>query len=334
MISKTSIIAVLGLAAMATVANSEETGALGSRLEKYDYPYPVSMLPLETQQENLEMAYMDVKPANPNGETVVLLHGKNFCGAYWGRTAADLAKSGYRVVIPDQIGFGKSSKPEHYQYTFQSLATNTRDLLEKLDVKKAHILGHSMGGMVAARFALMFPERTGSLVLVNPIGLEDWKTKVPYPGVDQWFQQELKTSADSIKMYQMDSYYDGKWKPEYDAGVAVLVGMIKSPDYARVAWNQALTYDMIFTQPVVYEFPLIKVPTLLIIGQRDRTALGKNLVSPEVAQTLGNYPELGRKAAAMIPAAKLIEIEGIGHLPQIEAYDKFLPPLVEFLDKE
>jgi pimeloyl-ACP methyl ester carboxylesterase len=164
--------------------------------------------------------------------------------------------------------------------------------------------------------------------------LEDWKTKVPYSGIDQWYQQELKASAESIKKYQMDSYYDGKWRPEYDAGVEVLVGMVESDGYPRVAWNQALTSDMIFTQPVVYEFPLVKVPTLLIIGQRDRTALGKNLVAPEVAKTLGNYPELGRKTAAAIPGAKLIEIEGVGHLPQIEAYDRFLPPLVEFLDLE
>ncbi len=132
----------------------------------------------------------------------------------------------------------------------------------------------------------------------------------------------------------MDSYYDGKWKPEYDAGVEVLVGLADSEGYPQVAWNQALTYDMIFTQPVVYEFPLVKVPTLLIIGQRDRTALGKGSAAPEVAKTLGNYPELGRKTAAAIPGAKLIEIEGIGHLPQIEAYDRFLPPLVEFLDQE
>ncbi|MES2921231.1 MAG: alpha/beta hydrolase [Verrucomicrobiota bacterium] len=325
---------LLVISFLIATAGAEGSKALGIRLEKFTYPYPVSMLSLETQNQQLEMAYMDVVPASPNGETVVLMHGKNFCGAYWGQTAKDLAAKGYRVVIPDQIGFGKSSKPSQYHYTFQALATNTRSLLDELEVKKVLILGHSMGGMIATRFVLMFPDRSESLVLVNPIGLEDWKTKVPYPGIDQWYQQELKTSAESIKKYQMDSYYDGKWKPEYDAGVEVLVGMAESDGYPLVAWNQALTYDMIFTQPVVYEFPLIKVPTLLIIGQRDRTALGKNLVAPEVAKTMGNYPELGRKTAAAIPGAKLIQIDGIGHVPHIEAYDRFLPPLVEFLDQK
>lgn len=312
----------------------QEVRPLGIRLEKFEYPYPVSMLPLKTQEQDLEMAYMDVKPATPNGETVLLLHGKNFCGAYWGRTAKDLSEKGYRVVIPDQIGFGKSSKPEHYHYTFQSLATNTRALLDTLEVKKAHILGHSMGGMLATRFTLMFPEQSQSLVLVNPIGLEDWKTKVPYAGVDKWYQGELKATPESIRNYQLKFYYDNRWKPEYDAGVEVLAGLIRSEGYARVAWNQALTYDMIFTQPVVYEFPLVKVPTLLIIGQRDRTALGKDSVPEEIGKTMGDYPALGKKTAEAIPGAKLVELDGVGHLPQVEAYDRFLPPLVEFLEEK
>ncbi len=327
MFLRTSLILLVSLIAA-------QAKPLGIRLEKYDYPYPVSMFAFESERQELEMAYMDVKPDSPNGESVVLLHGKNFCGAYWGKTAADLANNGYRVIIPDQIGFGKSSKPENYHYSFQSLATNTRDLLDKLGVEKSHILGHSMGGMVATRFVLMFPDRSRSLILENPIGLEDWKIKVPYPGIDQWYQQELKTTTESIQKYQQASYYDGKWKPEYQPWVDVLVGMAESDGYSRVAWNNALTYNMIFTQPVVYEFPWVRVPALLIIGQRDTTALGKNLVSPEISKTMGHYPELGRKTAAAIPDSKLVEIEGIGHLPHIEAYDMFLPPLLDFIDRE
>lgn len=333
MIPKTTLAAMVAILPMAAVSHAEETKALGIRLEKYDYPYPVSIWEFESQNQKLEMAYMDVKPAAPNGGTVVLLHGKNFCGAYWGRTAKDLSAKGYRVIIPDQIGFGKSSKPERYQFTFQGLAANTRALLDKLEVKQAHFVGHSMGGMLATRFALMFPDLTKSLALVNPIGLEDWKTMVPYSGVDAWYRQELKATPESIRKYQLEFYYDNQWKPEYDAGVEVLTGMLKSEDYPRVAWNQALTSDMVFTQPVVYEFPRLKVPALLIIGQRDRTALGKSLAAPEVAKTMGDYPALGKKAAAAIPGAKLVELDGVGHLPQIEAYEKFLPPLVEFLDK-
>ena len=88
---------------------------------------------------------------------------------------------------------------------------------------------------------------------------------------------------------------------------------------------------MIFPQPVVYEFKFLKMPVLLIIGQADRTALGKNLVDPATRETMGNYPELGKRTQEMIPKATLIELEGVGHLPQLEAYDRFFGPLYNFI---
>ncbi|MFY0253122.1 alpha/beta fold hydrolase [Chitinophaga sp. 30R24] len=300
-------------------------------LTQYKYPFPVHFLQLQVQGEPLKMAYMDVQPSHPNGKTVVLLHGKNFNGAYWDSTAADLSNNGYRVIIPDQIGFGKSTKPAHFQYSFQQLALNTKALLDTLQVTKAAILGHSMGGMLAVRFALMYPAVTEKLILENPIGLEDWKVKVPYQSVDKWYQSELQQNYDKIKQYMMDSYYAGQWTPSYDKWAQLLASWTSSPDYSLVAWNAALTYDMIFTQPVLYEFPNIQAPTLLIIGQRDRTALGKANVPEEIRKTLGNYPELGKQAAANIPHAKLVPIEGVGHLPHIEAYARFIAPLLEFL---
>jgi pimeloyl-ACP methyl ester carboxylesterase len=88
---------------------------------------------------------------------------------------------------------------------------------------------------------------------------------------------------------------------------------------------------MIFTQPVVYEFKNIIAPTLLIIGTRDRTALGKPLVSEEVRETMGLYSELGKETQKRIPNAKLIELENVGHLPHIEKFDAFISPLIKFL---
>lgn len=302
-------------------------------LENVSYPYPVKEITLDIQGQSLIMAYMDVAPQKPNGKTVLLLHGKNFAGYYWKQTAADLAKAGYRVIVPDQIGFGKSSKPTTIQYSFQLLAQNTKAILDGLKIDAVTVLGHSMGGMLATRFALMYPERVEKLILENPIGLEDWKTVVPYQSVDDWYKGELKQDYKSIKDYQLKFYYDNKWKPEYDEGVNILAGWTINPEYPVIAKNAALTYDMIFTQPVVYEFENIKAPTLLIIGQRDRTALGKGKAPKAVQEQLGNYPVLGRTTAKKIKNATLVEIDNVGHLPHIEAYDKFIGPLLEFLKK-
>lgn len=319
--------------AVASFAQQEQLKWLDINLSNYEYPYPVQFITLNIQQQELQMEYMDVKPDNYNGKNIVLLHGKNFNGAYWKTTIEALTKKGYRVIVPDQIGFGKSSKPDNFQYTFQQLAQNTKQILDSLGIDKTAVLGHSMGGMVATRFALMYPEVTEKLILENPIGLEDWKLKVPYQNVDWWYQNELSQSYEKIKKYQLESYYDGKWKPEYDQWVNLLAGWTLNSDFKKIAWNSALTYDMIFTQPVVYEFENIKVPTLLIIGTRDRTALGKPLVTEEVRKTMGLYAVLGKETQERIPNSKLVEISNIGHMPHIESFDKFIQPLADFLEK-
>ena len=278
------------------------------------------------------MAYLDVAPAKPNGRTVVLLHGKNFCAATWDSTITALGNAGYRVIAPDQIGFCKSSKPQAYQFSFGQLAFNTHALLEKLGIEKAAIVGHSMGGMLAVRYALQYPQETTRLTLVNPIGLEDWKAEgVPWRTIDAWFARELKTDFASIKKYQQDVYYSGQWKPGYGRWVEMLAGMYAGPGKQAVAWNQALTSDMVFNQPVVYEFPELKIPTTLFIGQRDRTAIGKDLASPELAKRLGDYPALGKRAAAAIPGATLVEFDDLGHSPQVEDPARFNAALLDAL---
>ncbi|RYD72233.1 MAG: alpha/beta hydrolase, partial [Sphingobacteriales bacterium] len=90
---------------------AQQREVLDTVLSNYKYPYPVEYINIHTQQQHLRMAYMDVKPIIPNGKTVVLMHGKNFNGAYWKTTIAALYKEGFRVIVPDQVGFGKSSKP-------------------------------------------------------------------------------------------------------------------------------------------------------------------------------------------------------------------------------
>jgi pimeloyl-ACP methyl ester carboxylesterase len=278
------------------------------------------------------MAFMDVAPERPNGRTVVLMHGKNFTAATWERTIRVLTKAGFRVVVPDQIGFGKSTKPAHYQYSFQQLAHNTRALLGSIGVRRAILVGHSTGGMLAVRQALMFPQEVEQLVLVNPIGLEDWKAEgVPPLTVDQWYQRELRVTAERIRTYEQATYYAGQWRPEFDAPVQMLAGLFQGPGKELVAWNSALIYDMICTQPVVYEFERLKVPTLLLIGQKDITAIGKDLAPPEVAAKLGHYPELGRRAAQRIPSAQLVAFPGLGHAPQIQDPEAFHAVLLEGL---
>jgi pimeloyl-ACP methyl ester carboxylesterase len=313
-------LAALLLATAGNAFAAGETTGYGVELEGFPYPYPVEHFRFASQGQDLQMGYMDVAPkGQPNGHSVVLMHGKNFCGATWETTISALAGAGYRVVVPDQIGFCSSTKPPHYQYSFQQLASNTMALLKHLEVSRSALVGHSTGGMLATRFALMYPDAVEKLVMVNPIGLEDWKALgVPSRTVDQWYERELKLSAAGVRQYEKSVYYGGRWKPEYDRWVDMLAGLNQGPGHKLVAWNSALIYDMIFTQPVVYEFPILKVPTTLMLGDADTTAIGSDAASPEVRAKIGRYKLLGKEVIKNIPKGHLIEFPGFGHAPQIE----------------
>lgn len=306
---------------------------LDKDLSEVAYPYPVKFHAFTSQGQELRMAYLDVVPTNANGKTVLLLHGKNFNAAYWGQTIAELGKHGYRVIAPDQIGFGKSSKPAQYQFSFQQLAANTKAILDSLKIGKVIVLGHSMGGMLAARFALSYPDQVEKLILENPIGLEDYQDLAPYQSIDANYQEELKNTVETYRNYQLTFYYDNKWKPAYDPWLNQLAGWTLHKDYPAVAWDAALTTDMIFTQPVVHEFGHIRCPTLLIIGTRDRTAIGKNRAPTAVQPTMGRYDQLGKKTQQAIPGSTLVELDNVGHLPHIEVFDRFMQPVLEFIGK-
>lgn len=317
---------------MSLNAFSEESVVYGPRLEGFNYPHPIKTFAFKSQRQNLEMVYMDVRPAKSNGRTVVLMHGKNFCAATWEGVIGVLVERGYRVVVPDQVGFCKSSKPSYYQFSFHQLASHTRALLDSLNIDKVIMVGHSMGGMLATRFALMYADRTEQLVMINPIGLEDWKALgVPYRNPETVYAAELKTSAESIRHYQKATYYADQWREEFDPWVDMQAGMFRGEGRELVAWNSALTADMIMTQPVLYEFPLLKMPVLLLIGELDTTAIGKDRVSPELQKQLGNYKRLGRIAAEQIPSATLVTFPDLGHAPHLQAPERFHKALLRGL---
>ena len=332
-----AVLGLLGLAitiALAGPARAADGPVYGPELQGFDYPWPVRHFRFVSQGEAMDMAYMDVAPAAPNGHVFVLLHGKNFCAATWQGSIAALSRAGYRVIAPDQIGFCKSSKPAHYQFSFQQLAGNTHALLHALGIGCATVMGHSTGGMLAIRYGLMYPAEVERLVLVDPIGLEDWKAKgVPWQSVDEWYRQELGTTATRIRAYERATYYGGTWRPDYERWVQMLAGMYRGPGRDRVAWDSALLYDMIYTQPVFYEFEHLTMPVLLMIGDRDVSALGKNRAPPAVRATLGHYPVLGKQAAARMPHAQLVEFRDLGHAPQIQAPDLFHKALFEALSR-
>lgn len=320
------LLSLVALFTAAVTATDSENGL------DFPYPFPVQNYQFTSQRKKLTMAYMDISPIGSSKGAIVLLHGKNFCGATWNATIDVLLADGYRVVVPDQIGFCKSTKPTDYQFSLDQLALNTNNLLNFLGISNATIMGHSMGGMISARYALMFPSHTSHLVMVDPLGLENWfALGVPYQSIDISYQTELNTSYESIRTYQQSTYYGGTWLPSYDVWVYMLLSIYKGPLGDHFAYNMASTTDMIFTQPIVQELPNLKMPSLLLIGDLDNTAIGKAWAPANVKPLLGHYEQLGKTVSAQITNCTLVEFPGLGHAPQIQDPATFHAALLKWL---
>jgi pimeloyl-ACP methyl ester carboxylesterase len=225
---------------------------LGIALEGWPYPYPLNFIPLKIHGQKLRMAFMDVAPTGaPNGRTVVLMHGKNFDSSYWRGTIVSLTMAGFRVIVPDQIGFNKSSKPD-IDYSFDLLAANTAHLLDMLNVGKVDLIGHSTGGMLAVHFARTYADRISRLVLEDPIGLEDYRLFIPPQTTEALLEAERSQTVEQYRAF-IKRYFPVLPPMQYEAFVEWRARLGLSAEFDRYATTVASTYQMIYRQPVRYE---------------------------------------------------------------------------------
>ena len=292
--------------------------------EECPYPYPSSYLSLRLYGQDVRMAYMNVAPqGQPNGHTVVLLHGNNFAGFYFGVVIDALRKEGFRVIVPDQIGYGRSSKPI-IPYYLADMARNTRAILESLNIEKAMIVGHSMGGMLAARFATQYPDCTERLVLFNPIGLTDARFNNPVGDPDEAYKRTLASTYPTIRASLMRyvAHKPSAWNSQFESYARIRYAWTLSADWPRLARVQTLINNVIYLDPVVYDWPHIQAPTLVYGGAEDM-----------LAGAPAAFQEGMKRIAAAIPngKARLELLPGLGHVPFLEDPERSLPPLVAFL---
>jgi pimeloyl-ACP methyl ester carboxylesterase len=227
---------------------------------------------------------------------------------------AALLDRGFRVVAVDQIGFGRSSKPL-IPYTLGDATLNTRALLEHLGISRAAIVGHSMGGIMATRFAFSYPEVASHLVLVNQIGMTDARLQRPWRRLEDAYASNLERDYAAVRA-NFERYYV-RWDPAADEYIRIHYGWTLSPEWPRLAMIRASLQQMMYAEPIVYDWPYIRVPTLVIGGREDGP----------------NFPELAAIVAESIPGARLHLIPDIGHNPHLEAPELFRPPLIEFLER-
>lgn len=325
-------LAALPLAAVPHAASGDEGGPLGIGIEGFVYPYPVQFLDLTRDGERQRLGYMDVGPTGrANGRTVLLLHGRNFPSSYWQPVIQALTQGGYRVVAPDQLGFGKSSKPVA-PFSFDVMASETVDLIDALGLPRVDVVAHSMGGMLAVRIARNAPTRVNSLVLEAPIGLEDYRFTVPPVSNDTLLRIEGNVTAEGYRRQLVTNYALSLPAAAIEPFVSLRERVKGSGEYPRWLQSFVNSYQVIWGQPVVHEIPLIQAPTLFVMGADDRNAPGKPFAPEEARGAMGQNAEHARALAARMPDGRAEVFEGVGHLVHMEATERFNAAMLEFLD--
>ena len=293
-------------------------GPISINMEEIEYPHPVDFLNVSLFGQDVRIAYMDVAPVGPaNGRTVVFLHGGSYYGWYWKEQIEALRGEGYRVVVKDRLGWGKSSKPI-LPYSMSLHASNTARLLEHLGISEAAVVGHSIGGQMATRFAFLYPEMTTHLVTVNQIGLTDRRAGRGY----RPFTGEVNVDPDlgrawaSFVRTETNRYVN--WRPEFVEHLRIRYGQRLSGEWPRLAYVQALGGNLRSMDTVVDDWPHIRTKTLILGGEVD---------GPD-------FPANARRAVEILPNAEVFLIPDVGHNPHEEVPEIVNAELIRFLGSD
>ena len=318
---------LLSMASMPTLAQTDwpevppteapaHWGAVSANFEEIPYPYPVHFLELNRFQQDIRMAYMDVPPSGrANGQTVFIQHGMNFYSEAYTPTIKALSDAGFRVIAVDRIGYGKSTKPI-LPYSFNFVAANMKSLLDELEIDEVAIFGHSMGGMTVSRFAMVYPDITTHVVMVNQIGLTDQRQSRPWR--DPFAGGGTTTYQSILRGHQ--NYFPLRWPPEHLEFVRRQFGQTMSGEWNRVAQVRRLQGQMLYDDPVVYDWQHIETKALVIGGEED------GLVD--------DFPTLAHNVNNELQNSTILLYPGVGHAPQIEIPDLFHADLIRFLKSD
>ncbi|EHB59531.1 alpha/beta fold hydrolase [Paenibacillus lactis] len=239
------------------------------------------------------------------GEPIILLHG--FCGssAYWEQLLPHLP--GYRLIVPDLRGHGRSDAPMG-SYTIEQMADDVQLLMDELDIQKAVLLGHSLGGYITLSFAQRYASRLHGFGLIHSTG---------YPDSEEAKEKRVK-AVSTIQGEGITSFVDNlvpglfatdteKLKPECiqrakeigyltppQGAIGAALAMRERPDRRDVLSASTL-------------------PILLVAGEKDA------LIPPERSFTTDH------------DNVTKVVIEGAGHMSMMEAPEKLGEAIVAYM---
>jgi pimeloyl-ACP methyl ester carboxylesterase len=230
------------------------------------------------------------------GETILLLHGFGASGDSWNQLAATLTKK-HRMIAPDLPGWGASTRIEGESYGYPTQLERLQNLVQELKLDRFHLMGHSMGGFLAAAYAARFPERVITLGLLCPHGMSE-----PVPSDlalslehgDNWL---VVSSAEGFQRLLNNLFVKRPFIPgpiiKYLAQIAV-----RNTTKSRQIFDEMQTNE----PPLVQRLPQIKAPALIVWGDQDRVLH---------VSSAGLFKD-------NLKQAELVIVKGCGHMPLME----------------
>jgi pimeloyl-ACP methyl ester carboxylesterase len=241
------------------------------------------------------------------GPTVILLHGLGGSSQVWSFNIGPLAEK-FHVVVPDQIGFGKSDKPL-VNYRIRTYVDFLDQFCKQLKIERATLVGNSMGGWIAAMFTAQFPDRVDKLVLVDAAGYR------PPKDFDMSTLFGLNpTTREGMKVLVGKVFYNKALQSDALIDQSIAVRLAAGDGYTINSITESIIRGEDFLDDVV---KTIKRPTLLIWGRQD-----------------GLVPLAeGEHFNKDIAGSKLIVIDQCGHVPNVEKPGEFNAALLKFLNE-
>jgi pimeloyl-ACP methyl ester carboxylesterase len=270
--------------------------------------------------DSLSIAYTDQGKGN---HTLIFVHGLGSNHKAWQKNVTELSKD-YRCISLDLPGYGQSSKGS-YPFGMAFFADQIDAFIKALGIKKATLIGHSMGGQIAITLALRQPGYLTSLVLAAPAGLETFSES------DRSFFATYvtpdiirATPKSQIEQNFAINFFD---MPE-DARFMVEDRFALREDSAAYTYYSRMIPRCVsgmLTEPVAEQLPSLRTPTLLIFGQEDQL-IPNRFLHPELSVT--KVAESGQQA---IPNSQLIYLQQAGHFVQWDQAKDFNLAVKSFL---
>lgn len=306
---------MLAMAALSGCAKkSSEKAELPQEISQDDWAASKKFVELST---GIKMAYVEM--GDPNGEVVILQHGMTDNSRSWSLVAPYFTAAGYHVYLPDLRGMGKSDAPDGF-YTTVTYATDMKAFFDAMGIKKAVVVGHSLGSFTVQTFALMFPERCSKAVLVSSIPIKQYMTEALVNLYDKYVEPlaEGEHPSDEFmdKWYATDFKEDNAEEVEFDKCLAGLKAESKA--LAKNTWKNILLGLVATDLGGLYEKFDTTVPVLLLHGADD------TMTKEEYQKELCALLNIGDDS--------YIDYEGVGHNIQFEIPDRCANDILTWLE--